>query len=469
MSTREAHELAEPSPAPDASVGTVRWSEGQAEAHLRSLELFGMRFGLQRMHALMRELGSPERSFDAIQVLGTNGKSSTARMIAAILERAGLRTATYTSPHLISYRERVELREREIEGADFAAAIERAAGAGARVAEALGGDERVTQFEALTGAALWAIARARTDVAVIEAGLGGRHDATSVIAPRLTVLTNIALEHTRWLGSTIAQIAEEKLAALPRGGTLALGARLERDARAVADRVAGERGASVIVADLERELPPLRAKGDYQRENFALARTAAEAYLRERAHGDFDERALARAVAGAAASTEVEGRLQVVYEDPPTLLDGAHNPAAVDALLRSLPAIVGERPLAVVFGVLDDKDAAAMLARLRASVDAVWLTEPDGARALPTDALVRIAAPIGLPESSAQPNAATALAHARRWAAERGGAVLATGSVYLVGELLAHVRAQSRAERVDGDRTAAVEPRADTTPDGVLA
>src|SRR5438067_7066036 len=132
---------------------SANWSEERAERQLRSLELFGMRFGLDRMRAMMSEMGEPERAFDAIHVLGTNGKSSTTRMIAAILARHGLRTASYTSPHLVEYRERVEIGERKLPAEDFAAAVQHAAAAAGRVEAALAPDDRVTQFEELTAAA----------------------------------------------------------------------------------------------------------------------------------------------------------------------------------------------------------------------------------------------------------------------------------------------------------------------------
>src|SRR5271167_3475781 len=165
------------------------WSENQAERHLRSLELFGMRFGLDRMRRMMTVLGSPERRFETIHVVGTNGKTSTTRMIAAILERHGLRTGAYTSPHLMSYAERVQVDEHDLEGGAFAKAIERAARAAETVNRTLEGDDHVTQFELLTAAALWEMAERGVEVGVIEAGLGGRYDATSVIDSRVTALT----------------------------------------------------------------------------------------------------------------------------------------------------------------------------------------------------------------------------------------------------------------------------------------
>src|ERR1041385_1944408 len=215
------------------------WSEAQAEAYLRSLELFGMRFGLDRMRRMTTALGSPQQRYGRIHVLGTNGKTSTTRMIAAILERHGLRTAAYTSPHLISYRERLQIGERDLEGERFAGAVAKAAAAAERVNRTLAGDDHVTQFELLTAAAVWEIAERDVDVAVVEAGLGGRYDATSVIDAEVTVLTNVGLEHTRWLGPTVRDIAEEKLAVVKPGGTLVTGP-LGEEAAAVARRVADE-------------------------------------------------------------------------------------------------------------------------------------------------------------------------------------------------------------------------------------
>src|ERR1700685_3975179 len=143
------------------------WSPAHAERHLRSLELFGMRFGLDRMHRMMTVLGSPERSFDSIHVVGTNGKSSTTRMIAAILERHGLRSGCYLSPHLLSYSERVQIGEHDVETHDFAAAIARAAWAAERVNRTLAEDDHVTQFELLTAAAFWRMAEEGVEGAVI--------------------------------------------------------------------------------------------------------------------------------------------------------------------------------------------------------------------------------------------------------------------------------------------------------------
>jgi dihydrofolate synthase/folylpolyglutamate synthase len=421
------------------------WTESRAERQLRSLELFGMRFGLDRMRRMMTVLGSPERRFDTIQVLGTNGKSSTTRMIAAILERHGLRTGAYTSPHLVSYRERVQVSERELGPEEFAAAIARAWWAAERVNRTLGEDDHVTQFELLTAAALWHMAERDVDVAVVEAGLGGRYDATSVIDAPVTVLTNVGLEHTRWLGPTVTDIAGEKLAALAEHGTLVIGSGLVAEALAVAERVAAERGAEIVRASAGESTVELRARGPFQRRNFALAQAAAEVHLR-RAGIPLSR----RAVAQAAMATAVPGRLQLLGGEPPTLFDGAHNPDAVAALVEALPEVLPGRPLALVLGVLEDKDAAGMLRALLPLCDHAWFTAPPSGRALSPAALESLARQLGFAASSCEPRPSRALEQARAWARERHGSVLAAGSVYLIGDLLAGLQPaeQRRSPRV---------------------
>ncbi len=417
-----------------------------------------MRFGLDRMRRMMTALGSPERRFQSIHVVGTNGKSSTTRMIAAILERHGLRTGTYTSPHLISYTERVQVGERDLESDTFAAAISRAARAAEHVNHTLEGDDHVTQFELLTAAALWAMAELQVQVAVVEAGLGGRYDATSVIDSRVTVLTNVGLEHTRWLGPTVKDIAEEKLAVLRPDTTLVLGEDLAPEALVVAERVAAEQDARIVLADVSflgaESLTDtsLAAKGSFQRRNFALARAAAETYLREAGVERRED-----AVREAAAVTIVQGRLQVVREDPLTVLDGAHNPDATRALAQSLGELFGDRPVGLVLGVLEDKDAASMLRTLLGVCERAWFTAPPSSRALSPAALQSLARQLGFDavvcdRSEIVQQPWRALAEAQRWARARGenAAVLATGSVYLVGDLLGHLCSADDGSSADG-------------------
>jgi dihydrofolate synthase / folylpolyglutamate synthase len=423
---------------------STTWTEARAESQLHSLELFGMRFGLDRMHRMMTVLGSPERSYDTVHVLGTNGKSSTTRMTAAILQRHGLRTGAYLSPHLVSYRERVRVDERDLDADAFAAAVARASWAAERVNRTLAEDDHVTQFELLTAAALWQMAEQEVDVAVVEAGLGGRYDATSVIDARVTVLTNVGLEHTRYLGPTVSDIAEEKLAVVAPHATLVLGEDLAEPVLAIAERVAAEQQAQIVRPVGLPDAMALRARGTFQRRNFALARAAAESYLAATGIALSEE-----ATAEAAAETEVPGRLQLVSEDPPTILDGAHNPAAAEALARALPEVLEGRPLALVLGVLEDKDAAGMLATLLPLCEQAWFTAPPGSRALPPAALQSHARQLGFDAVVCEPRSALALAQAQSWARAHGSTVLATGSVYLVGELLAGL---NESDTLDGEQ-----------------
>jgi len=405
-----------------------RWTIEDAERWLLSLEVFGMKFGLQRMRRLMTVLGNPQQRFRQIHVVGSNGKSSTVRMIAAILERHGLRTGAYLSPHLVSFAERVQVGGRDVAEADFAGAVARAARATAAVDRSSPADEPVTQFEAITAAAYDELARQGVQAAVIEAGLGGRYDATNVVDSQVQVLTNVSLEHTRWLGPTIADITAEKVDVVRPHGTLVVGARLHPDALAVAARVCEERGARLVVAPSDPGVEVL-ARGPFQRRNFALAAAAAHAFL-----GALD----AQRVAAAAAATIVPGRFEVVADDPVTVFDGAHNPDGMRALAEALRAFLDGRRLVACLSVLEDKDAARMLEELLPLCDAVILTAARNPRALPPATLESLTRQLGgRPEGFAtvvsEPHAA--LAAARR-AAGPDGVALATGSLYLIADLL---------------------------------
>jgi dihydrofolate synthase / folylpolyglutamate synthase len=419
----------------------------QAEEYLLGLELFGMRFGLDRMHKLMTVLGLPQRRFASIHVVGTNGKSSTVRFCAAILARHGLRTGSYTSPHLGSFRERIEVGEEPVSEADFAAAVQRAAHAAELVNRTQEPDDPVTQFEALTAATYHELARRGVEAAVVEAGLGGRFDATNVIPSKVQVLTTVGLEHTRWLGPTLTDIAEEKLAVVREGGTLVAGD-LEPDVLAAAQRIAADRRAELVTtaggwatfvpmspnpsrSPFVRPADPgmaLLAPGRFQRRNFALAAAAAEAFL---------ERPLDRAaVESAGAETRIPGRLDVVGERPLTVYDGAHNPEGARALADSLDEVLGERrPRVAVIGVLEDKDAAGMLEALLPHVDRAIFTRSSNPRSLPPATLATLAEKLGDPPADTVADPRAAVGRARALAGQ-GGAVLATGSIYLVADLV---------------------------------
>ncbi len=355
--------------------------------YLESLELFGMSLGLERMQALLGRLDHPERRFPAIHVVGTNGKTTTVRTIEALLAAEGLRVGAYLSPHVTGWGERIRVDGREAD-------VERALGRVRAAAEEVG----ATQFEVLTAAALMEFAEAGVDVAVVEAGLGGRLDATNVLDAPVVVLTNVALEHTEHLGDSREAIAAEKLAVVHEGATVVLAEPEWEDAA----RAAG--AARVDVTG---------------RSTLALAVVAAEAFL-------------GRGVdPHAADDLRVPGRMERVAEEPLEIWDGAHNPAGVGWLLGRLPT----REWTLVVSILADKDADAMLAALSPLGDRLVATSSGHARALPPDDLARRAEPF-FAEVETVEDPVEARARGRALAGP-DGAVLVAGSLTLVASLAA--------------------------------
>jgi len=395
------------------------------------------------MHSLTTALGMPQHRFASIHVVGTNGKSSVARMIAALLEAHGVSEGTCLSPHLQHWSERVRIHGAEIAPEPFAESVRRSAEAAEAVNRGLPEGDAVTQFEAATAAAFVALAAARIEVGVVEAGLGGRLDATNVVPSRVTVLTSIGLDHTEWLGDTKAEIAAEKLAVLRDHSVLVSGA-LDAEIEALAAQAAEARGARHVKAPHDPgEGIELRAPGRFQRRNFALAMTAAEALL-----GALDE----GAVHEVAASLTIPARLELVADDPPTIIDAAHNPDGAAALAEALPEASGGRPVVGCVGILADKDAEAMLAALAPALARVVCTElparllresgRPGAESWAAPELARICTGLGL-EAEAVRQPAAALDRARELAGKRGGVALAAGSHYLLGAAWTRRHAQS--------------------------
>lgn len=392
------------------------------------------------MHRLNTALGMPQNRFASIHVVGTNGKSSVTRMIAALLEAHGLRSGACVSPHAERWSERVLIGGNQIGAGAFAAAVERAAQAAETVNRGLEDGDAVTQFEVATGAAFVAFAAARVKVAVVEAGLGGRLDATNTIPSKVTVLTSIGLDHTALLGETELEIAAEKLAVL-RDHTALVRGRVSAEVAALAQRTAAERGAELIVAPEDPgEEVELRAPGAFQRRNFALACAAARAFL-----GDLDP----AAVTAVAAALTVPGRLERVAGEPLTFLDVAHNPEGAAALAEALTEVAGDRPVVACLAALADKDAVAMARALAPVLDIAVCTELDPAvlekRGLPGVAshsaakLAEACAGVGL-QAERQPILVAALRRARELAAGRDSVLLIAGSHYLLSPARAILR-----------------------------
>jgi dihydrofolate synthase / folylpolyglutamate synthase len=354
---------------------------------IESLSPWPEEFGLGRMRQLLAALGEPQRAYPAIHVVGTNGKTTTARLLEALLEAEGLKVGAYTSPHVLDWEERIRVGGRP---ADF----EEAVGRVREAVEAVG----ATQFEALTAAAFAEFAAQEIDVAVVEAGLGGRLDATNVVAASVVVLTNVALDHTEVLGDTREAIAAEKLAVVHPGAFVVLGEREWEDLA----RAGGAGG--VVVAGSS---------------NLALAIAAAESFLGRPVDPHVAE------------DIVLPGRLERIGEAPLEIWDGAHNLAGVGWLLARLPS----RRFVVVASILRDKDADGMLAALSAVGDRLVATQSSNPRAVPAEELAARGARF-FASVEAEPEPAAAVSRARELAGEEG-AVLVCGSLYLLLDLAA--------------------------------
>ncbi len=402
---------------------------------LRGGERVGMRPGLERIEAMLDAIGRPEQAFTIAQVGGTNGKGSISAMLAAILQAAGRRVGLYTSPHLAHYRERIRVDGRPMSESDFVDGVDALGTLITRL--------DLTVFEAGTALALDHFCRERVDVAVLEVGLGGRLDATTVGKPRVVVLGPIDYDHQHELGDTLTLIAAEK-AAIIRSG-VAFSARQDPEAAAVITRRAAEAGVALWLEGRDLRVTPLGFTleaqrldlegpdwripdaacgllGVYQPGNALLAAAAAREL-------GADEGAIRAGLRGA----RWPGRFQIFRRDPLVILDGAHNPAGARALAASLRAYFPGRPVTFVIGILVDKDAGGILAALRPLAARVILTASANPRAAPPDAL-RALLPAGTRVATARsPQAALAMATAE----DPHGIVCVAGSLSLIGDVLA--------------------------------
>jgi dihydrofolate synthase / folylpolyglutamate synthase len=404
-------------------------------AYLSSLNHLGIRLGLDPIRSLLGRLNDPQGRFPSVLIAGTNGKGSVAAMAASILSMAGFRTGLYTSPDLIDVRERIRIDGRMIGREDIAACAE-------EVRSHI--REKVSYFEFLTAMAFLHFQRRKIDIAVLEIGMGGRLDATNVVVPLVSVITNISLEHREYLGNTLAAIAREKGGIIKKGG-VCLTAACQKPVIATLEAICRERGARLyrvgkeirttihddgtfsyrgVGRRHERLLCPLT--GRHQISNAALALAAVE-----QVH-DAGFRLEKAAISEGLKQVHWEGRLEILQCSPLLLVDGAHNPAGVATLCRALRNDYPHRRLILLFGVLGDKDYRTMARRLFPLADRVILTRPHSDRALSPDLLLELAGAACDVEVIEDPG--VALRHALSLAGE-GDIVCAAGSLYLVGEI----------------------------------
>jgi dihydrofolate synthase/folylpolyglutamate synthase len=414
----------------------------KALAYISKQGRFGMKLGTERTRAILERLGTPDRGLRGALIAGTNGKGSTGACLAAILHEAGHNVGFMPKPHLISYTERIELNGRPITEDEFVQTLEASVPAFDGVAAELG---PATEFEMLTAMALAYLAP-RIDRLVCEVGLGGRLDATNALDLGVAVITNVDLDHQKYLGDTIEQIAHEKAAIIKPGNHVVTGC--EGIALAIVEEHAHKAGAPlwVLGRDIHVESTSrawdghvlnvngpnfkhadlmLPLVGDYQPANAALA--VAAAHLLDGASDD-DVRA-------GLESTRWPGRLQLIATRPRVILDGGHNPAAMMKAGVALRRLIGTERLIAVFAMLGERDPSQLIAALRTlKPDASVFTEAASAagHAVSADVLAEM---YGAGGHAARP-AATALQRAREMAGPNGN-VLVGGSLYLVGEILA--------------------------------
>jgi dihydropteroate synthase len=414
----------------------------EAANTLERLRRVRPKLGTETTATLLDNLGNPHREVTAVQVAGSNGKGSTAHTLERILREAGVDVGLYTSPDLNDVRDRITVRGRKIPKSEVTRFVD---GEWSHVIDlAVEGDEP-TFFEVFTALALWHFAREDVDVAILEVGIGGRHDATSVVDPIASAVTSVSLEHTDILGSTLEEIARDKAQVAPADGPLVTGAtgaaldaiREETDVVTVggegADVVASENGlvsvsessVSLVGPDWEIETRT-SLLGPHQAVNAGIAATLAR-QVGERTGVEVSERDVAAGI----RNVHIPARFEVMDDAPLSVLDGAHNPGACETLASTLDRFAYD-DLHLVFGAMRDKDHAAMC-RALPEPDQVYLAEPEVGRAQDTETLAAVfdrETGAGIEESVSVPGAL-------KWALRRaddGDCILVTGSLYTVAE-----------------------------------
>lgn len=410
----------------------------QALEALYGLQKYGIKFGLSKTSNLLRAFGDPHRGRGYIHIAGTNGKGSVAAMVASILAQSGLRVGLYSSPHLVRFTERFRINDREM-------SRETAARLAAELLDAVDPKEPPTFFEIVTAMALVYFAREKVDVAVMEVGMGGRLDATNIIDPLVTSITNISLEHQDYLGKRLVDIAREKAGIVKPGVELVTGVtqppvirciqqacresrapliRLGRDVR-YRNSPAGlsYHGPSLMLRGVRIGLP-----GRFQSRNAALALALTEV-LTGKGFAVSEEH-----IRDGLARVNWPGRMQLMSRNPAVVVDGGHNPRALRALADALPSAFSFHRLILVIGVMEDKDIPAVLEAIVPLSDYVFYTRPVYARAAAPEVLRLAGEPLGRPGETAA-TLPQALDRAKKMA-DADDLILISGSLFTAGEAL---------------------------------
>ena len=409
---------------------------------LYRLRRFGIKLGLASITRLMRGLGNPQDRFSSIQIAGTNGKGSIAAFLSSVLAHGGYEVGLYTSPHLVRFNERIQINGYPISDNDVARVAE-------EVQRIYTQGEPPTFFECATAMALYYFASKKVDWAVLETGMGGRYDATNVVHPEVSIISNISMEHQQYLGNTLAKIAREKAGIIKKDAGVVTGTR-QKSALSVIEHVAEENevplyrlgkeirirkdeGGAFTYLGMRRRWSQVKIGliGDHQVANAALALGALEILLGKGLHLT-DE-----AIYAGLASTQWPGRLEVLSRNPFILLDGAHNPSAVRTLKKFLENSNAFQRLTMVVGILEDKTWKPMLRDLADVADRMILTRPEYDRAANPHKLASFVRPLKQ-DLVVIPRLSDAISLALE-EASASNAICITGSLYTVGDAKAYL------------------------------
>lgn len=434
-------------------------------------------FRLDRMRALVAALGNPQDSFRSVHVAGSKGKGSICEMTAASLAGCRFTVGVFTSPHLVDIRERIRIGVQPISAETFARLINRVSTAAAGLAKKFG---EVTSFEILTAAAFVYFAEEAVDVAVIEVGLGGEHDATNVITPVVSAISAIQLEHTQLLGSTLEEIARAKAGIIKPGVPVVtfrqsdeilqvlraraaevsapfkvIGAELEFSSRFESSTELGPHTRVCLSGEVGNfEHLPVPLPGEHQAFNCGLALAILDVLRKAGLHVTDAQ------VAAGLKTTPRNGRLELIHDQPRIYIDGAHNPESIQALVKSVGAHVRSDSMVVVFGCASDKDYVGMLTKLASGADKIFFTRAEGSdRAMDPRDLQRKFGELSGRMSQVLPTLKDAINAAVR-AVAKGDIVLVTGSFLLAGEAKRLLDNKARRDaQLDVASRAEVKPR----------
>ncbi|MDO4565987.1 MAG: folylpolyglutamate synthase/dihydrofolate synthase family protein [Oscillospiraceae bacterium] len=410
-------------------------TEKEAIAYIENYTWSATRLGLERTRELLSRLGDPQKSLKFVHVAGSNGKGSTCAMLASVLKKAGYRIGLYVSPHITSFCERIQVNGEHISGEELAAATERVKAAADLMSD------HPSQFELSTAIALTYFKEKLCDIVVLEVGMGGALDSTNAIdAPEVAVITNIGLEHTEYLGDTLAEIASAK-AGIIKPGCGAVCYELKGEALEVIRAVCKEKGVELSLAD-SSEIEPLGRDmmgqdfrwrglnlflpllGAHQLKNTAVALAAVEA-LRKRGW-EISDAALRTGL----ALVSWPARFEVLSTEPLFILDGAHNPQCVEALVANIKSLLPNQKLVFILGVLEDKDYGAMIDMVSPLAERFLCLTPKSPRALSAERLAEY-----INERGIKADAFESAGEALRACLESKLPAAAFGSLYMAGEI----------------------------------